>query len=122
MDLSENLKMLRESRGLKKNELAAELHVTPSMISQYECGRSMPSYGILAGIAAFFDVSTDYLLGLSPMSRAEELMRGDYTGDIRVSQMVEMCMTLSPRQREALLCVLEAFEKAGGEDCRTDRE
>lgn len=41
---AERLISLREDKGWKKKELAEKLHVSDSMISQYESGRCMPSY------------------------------------------------------------------------------
>ena len=35
------------------------------MISPYESGRNEPSFDTLMKIAAFFDVTVDYLIGLS---------------------------------------------------------
>lgn len=36
-----------------------------SLISPYESGRNEPSFDTLMKIAAFFDVTVDYLIGLS---------------------------------------------------------
>ena len=59
---AERLISLREDKGWKKKELAEKLHVSDSMISQYESGRCMPSYDVIITIARLFHVSVDYLL------------------------------------------------------------
>ena len=59
---AERLISLREDKGWKKKELAEKLHVSDSMISQYESGRCMPSYDVIISIARLFHVSVDYLL------------------------------------------------------------
>ena len=59
---AERLISLREDEGWKKKELAEKLHVSDSMISQYESGRCMPSYDVIITIARLFHVSVDYLL------------------------------------------------------------
>lgn len=53
------LKLAREARGLKQNELALRLGVQPAAVSQYEHGRSRPSAPTLTaiGLALHFPVS-----------------------------------------------------------------
>ena len=60
----EKIKELRKEKGLMQKELAQILQTTNSSISDWECGRSQPDLATLAKIALFFDVKTDYLLGL----------------------------------------------------------
>jgi len=55
---------LRKDSGLTQPQLAIELGVSKGVISFWEIGRSEPSAYMLKKIALFFDVSTDYLLGI----------------------------------------------------------
>ena len=57
------LKELREKKGLKQEELALALSVSPSAIGMYERDYREPSDELLIKIADFFNVTTDYLLG-----------------------------------------------------------
>lgn len=64
------LKFLREERDLSMEEMAIQLKeydVSPSksMISRWENGKSEPSMEYARILSSFFDVSLDYLLGLS---------------------------------------------------------
>lgn len=63
-DFSVKVKVLRDNKGLSQNELADRLGMTRSIVSTYENGQSMPTYGKLIKLAKVFDVSTDYLLGV----------------------------------------------------------
>lgn len=63
--LSERIKMLREEAKMSKSSLALELNVGISSISQYETGDRVPSDEVKISIAKLFDVSLDYLMGLS---------------------------------------------------------
>lgn len=63
--LSERLKMLREESNMTKSDLALELNLAISSISQYESGDRIPSDEVKINIAKLFDVSLDYLMGLS---------------------------------------------------------
>ena len=62
---AERLKELRTERGLGQVALARELGVGKSVISLWEKGQCEPTLGNLIKIAAFFDVSIDYLAGLA---------------------------------------------------------
>lgn len=57
--------MLREKHGLKQVNLANALQVTPQAVSKWEKGANLPDVEALTRIARLFDVSTDYLLGLT---------------------------------------------------------
>jgi len=61
--LGENIKKLRELRGVTQAELARYVGVGKTTISNYETGYSTPDTEILTKIADFFSITTDYLLG-----------------------------------------------------------
>ena len=63
--LSERIKMLREEIPLTQFQLAEKLQITTSSISQYESGDRVPSDDVKIKLANFFDVSLDFLMGLS---------------------------------------------------------
>ncbi len=53
---------LRIDKGLSQYDLANALGLSRGQISNYELGTRHPDYETLAKIAAYFEVSTDYLL------------------------------------------------------------
>lgn len=63
--LSERIKMLREEYPLTQSQLAEKLDIATSSISQYESGDRVPSDDIKMKLAKIFDVSLDFLMGLS---------------------------------------------------------
>lgn len=62
--LAKRLRELRKERGLKQDELAALLNLSLSAYTRYEHGERDPNASVIATMAVFLDVSTDYLLGL----------------------------------------------------------
>lgn len=62
---SENLKTLLKENNLKQRELAEYLHVKRQTVSLYTTGQSTPDALLLKKIAIFFNVSADWLLGLT---------------------------------------------------------
>ena len=62
---AEKLVALRLEKGVTQDELAQSLAVSNKTVSKWENGASMPDLPMLAALAAYFDVTTDALLGLS---------------------------------------------------------
>lgn len=60
--LGENLKELREERGLKQSDVAQELNIPIPTYSSWERGRTEPGIDWLLRLADYFDVSVDRLL------------------------------------------------------------
>ena len=61
----ERLKELREERDMTQEELSNFLNVTRQSISGYETGSNEPILENLVKISKIFNVSIDYLLGLT---------------------------------------------------------
>ena len=61
----ERLKALRNEKRSTQNEMAEIFGLKPRGYQQYEYGQNYPTVPGLIQIAKFFDVSTDYLLGLT---------------------------------------------------------
>ena len=64
VNLGERLRALRLERNITQTDMSRRIGVSKAMISSYELEQRQPSYGILIKFAAFFGVTTDYLLGL----------------------------------------------------------
>ncbi|GHU99568.1 hypothetical protein FACS1894211_05190 [Clostridia bacterium] len=56
---------MREKKSLSYLKLAKELGVSPSMVFDWEKGITEPTATNLRELALFFNVTTDYLLGLT---------------------------------------------------------
>lgn len=63
--IGERLSELRQSKGMSQQELADKLRVSVNAISSYERDRSFPDDEIKKRIASFFNISVDYLIGLT---------------------------------------------------------
>lgn len=62
--LNEQIRELRNIRGISQIQLANKLGVTKQSVSNWENDNILPSIEMLVKIANFFEVSTDYLLDL----------------------------------------------------------
>lgn len=63
VEFGENLKKLRTARGLTQKEFGERVGLSKAVVSKYENSMGYPSLDTLIKIAAFFGVSTDYILG-----------------------------------------------------------
>ncbi len=56
---------LREDRDLKQRQLAEILHCSQQVYSNYELGERDVPTEVLIRLSAFYQVSVDYILGLT---------------------------------------------------------
>jgi len=61
----EKLKLLRSTSNISQKDLAKMLNVSDRAFRNYENGTSEPTYDNLIILCKKFNVSADYLLGLS---------------------------------------------------------
>lgn len=78
--VSERIKKLREERGLTQDELAHELgYENRQTVAKWESGK-MPTLQALRLLAIFFDVSSEYILGLTRYTHPENEKISELTG------------------------------------------
>lgn len=72
--IGENIKQIRVKFGVNQSELAQKIGVTKAAISRYESGQREPRIEHIKAIADVFGISTDELLGISPLPQQESKM------------------------------------------------
>jgi len=65
LGLGDRLRLLRQKKNLRQDQVADLIGVSKNAVSAYETGARQPSYEILIRFAALYRVSTDYLLGIA---------------------------------------------------------
>ena len=68
-EFGQRLRLVRKERRKVQADLADLLGVTPTQISDMEKGRRATTLEKLAQICAFYNISADYLLGLTDEMR-----------------------------------------------------
>lgn len=63
--LADRLKELRTEKSLSQTKLAELFNISQQAVSHYEKGVRDIDTSLIKNLANFFDVSTDYLLGIS---------------------------------------------------------
>ena len=61
----ERLRKLIERKGVGKHIIAEHCALSGSMMGKYERGERSPTAEVIKNMAIYFDVTSDYLLGLS---------------------------------------------------------
>lgn len=109
--MKSRIKQLRQKRGVIQEILAAELGITQQMLSKYERDITLIKVDILKKIAAYFNVTTDYLLGVSDVKR-------DIKGQMKVNEtldayydLVEVYKGLDPYDQEMIWSIIQTVKK-----------
>ena len=68
MELNESLKRFRQEFKLNQRQVAATLEIPYQAYQAYEYGKNIPSAKIIIKLATAYNVSADYLLGISDNS------------------------------------------------------
>lgn len=73
--IGELLAEVRKDHRETQKDLADHLHVSIATVRSWERENSSPSHEMLIAICKLYDVSADYLLGLTRIERPEEFTR-----------------------------------------------
>lgn len=109
--MESRIKQLRQKRGVIQEILVAELGITQQMLSKYERDVTLIKVDILKKIAAYFNVTTDYLLGVSDVKR-------DIKGQMKVNEtldayydLVEVYKDLDSYDQEMIWSIIQTVKK-----------
>ncbi len=111
--MESRIKQLREKRGLIQEILAAELGITQQMLSKYERDVTLIKVDILKKIATYFNVTTDYLLGVSDVKRdLQRQMKMNETLD-EYYDLIEIYKDLDAYDKEMIWSIMQTVKKVG---------
>ncbi len=71
MKFGDVLRELLEMRGISQKQLAIDLNISPGAVGNYVRNNREPDYQTLLQIAAYFNVTTDYLLDFHAASKTD---------------------------------------------------
>lgn len=111
--MESRIKQLREKRGLIQEIIAAELGITQQMLSKYERDVTLIKVDILKKIATYFNVTTDYLLGVSDVKRdLQRQMKMNETLD-EYYDLIEIYKDLDSYDKEMIWSIMQTVKKVG---------
>ena len=71
-DFPKVLTKLRQQKGYSQKNVASDLGISPALLSHYEKGIRECGLDFLIKLANYYDVSCDYLLGVSNLTKPEQ--------------------------------------------------
>lgn len=103
-ELGEKLKEIRKEHNLNQSEFGELFGLTQNTITNIENDKRVPTYEILIEIAKRFNISVDYLLGLSEAKTNDIELKAicDYTG--LTEDIINTLHTQKGKIRRVLLC------------------
>lgn len=105
MEFGDRLKFLREKNNLSREELAVALNITYSALSKYETNNRFPDKDTLKKIAQYFNVSLDYLMGLTDI-------RNPYSNNINTPNPKSLGKIISEYRQKNNLSLQDFTTKA----------
>ena len=106
MGIGERLESLLDDWDLTQKQLAHDLHIEASTLNGYIKGKRCPDYDTLIRMAEYFDVSTDYLLGVTNTRK-----RPDEPVNVRESELVGIYRDMMPENQDLLYEQAHFFHK-----------
>ena len=73
MQFGDILRWLIDDNEITQKKLSEDLHIAPSTLGNYVQNLNEPDFEMLKRIAAYFNVSTDYLLNYHPKQGANDI-------------------------------------------------
>jgi transcriptional regulator with XRE-family HTH domain len=116
MSISKNILLIREKKGITRNELARKLGLTPATITRYEKGDRQPSLDILTQIAEALSVDIVELLEVEKLSLPEKVYVNTKSGTLTHDLGAQEIKSRIPKQDiwESLMDLQKhAYDKTG---------
>lgn len=95
--------MLRDSRGLSDYQVAEELGIARSTLSNWKSGKYNPKADKLKKIADFFNVPLEYLVN------GNETLFDIAVKKTRQDKFVSLFNSLSPKDQDRIMLIMESF-------------
>ena len=115
--LGSKIRELRQEKRMTLEKFASELNVTSELVSEWEMGYSLPDSALIPVLAAFFQVSTDVLLGsdLFEINKNVEAIIKEsrsyfFTAPKRYIETMKDTLNNYPGNEALLIAMLEAYE------------
>ncbi|MDB4867925.1 MAG: family transcriptional regulator [Cohnella sp.] len=115
MSMGERLRELRLLRNISQEEVARHIGITRSAYSHYEINNRQPVYETLIKLAAYFDVSLDYIIGGTTSKHKTE------TSDVQdTREIMHLLQHMNQEQRKKSIRLMndlirtDSFESSNG--------
>lgn len=107
------IKALRKGKGLSQDELARVLNLHQTAVSQWETGKTSPDMSVIPALSAFFNVTADYILGISDekQQKKEPAPYDELAQNETVLSLATEIMELPPEAQDKVLDYVQLLKK-----------
>ena len=106
MTIGQRIGELRKEQKIRQKRIAQLLEVSVSTVSNYEQDVHLPDYNRLLLLSQLFQVSVDYLLGVTTVRTRPEFLQQPFADQRTNGEVLDMMRMLTPDNRQALLSYL----------------
>ena len=110
-DFGHRLKIVREEKGLKREDVAKKIGTSAAIVGRYERNERTPSVDIAKNIAEALEVSLDYLVGDTTI-----LFK-----DKKMMYRIEVLQKINPDYKERILYMLDVMLKDAQSNSLADK-
>lgn len=115
--LKDNLKRLRESKGLTKRELCEKTGISERAYLTYEYGEREPKISVVEKLADFYGVTTDYILERDTSLTSFEEIISKMNENSNTMDVIEMYGQLPENVQQAIIDFMSSLlEKQNAEE------
>lgn len=111
--LGKRLRKVREKEGLSQKRAAKIFGLTNYQLSRYETGQSNPAPDLISKFANYYDITSDYLLGLSDEPSLTETQYREALEEYE--ELIKELEPLLPEERKRRIQRLRDFAKGMSE-------
>lgn len=105
------LQKLREARGLGQEEVAEACGMSRVALTRYENGTRVPQTRYAAQLAAYYNVTVNYIMGLEDQKEERPQTQQDPSGR---AEAYEILQQLSDENYQAMLTLLRSMTEKKG--------
>jgi transcriptional regulator with XRE-family HTH domain len=109
--LGERIRSLRIEKEMSQEEIANMFGLkNRSTVSNWEAGRISPDHEIIVKLSQLFNVSTDYILGVSNIRNENEFVEIKMKDGTILKSYMELFDGLEPEDFEKVVKIIQGFK------------
>ncbi|MCC0701476.1 helix-turn-helix transcriptional regulator [Clostridioides sp. ES-S-0049-02] len=113
MNVSQRIKYLRENMNMSQKELSEKANINTSVMNRIESGERAIRDEELIIFAKIFDVSTDYILGLSDTEKLNIDESYEFIDNLNspddIKELIKIVLSLDEETRDKMLKIAKVF-------------
>ncbi|HBG1959217.1 helix-turn-helix transcriptional regulator [Clostridioides difficile] len=113
MNVSQRIKYLRENMNMSQKELSEKANINTSVMNRIESGERAIRDDELIIFAKIFDVSTDFILGLSDTEKLNIDESYEFIDSLNspddIKELIKVILSLDEETRDKMLKIAKVF-------------